>query len=121
MHSRERKYSTLVLATDLPDIKIALGLITEIPVELWNKSYLQASQYNLDPATLYVFAFVANPKEIITFMAAKAGAPNFLAFCTRPGSEFSSTNGEMGKIILLSKESVEAQTLAAVKKALEIK
>lgn len=100
------KYSRVILGTDIEKLSLALNL-TDFPVEFWPEpSSAKPEDFKLDSSCLYVFAFVSCEPGILRFMAAKSEMPNFLAFYPRPGNNFLSCQNELGRITLLSPESI---------------
>lgn len=116
------KPQAIIAATDMEDLVaflesmdngILLDFMRSPPEE-------KPEKYPIDPECLYIFAFMNPDKKMLAFMATKAGtAPNFLAFCLRPGSGFNATVEELGCITLLSKELIYARATAEIAKATE--
>lgn len=102
----KKQYSRVILATDIEKLSLSL-ILFDILVEFWEEPInKKLDDFKLNPSCLYVFAYTQHKPEIIRFMAAKAGEPNFLAFYPRPSHDFLSCENELGKILLLSPESI---------------
>ena len=110
------KFSKIVLATDIEDL-LKFATIANFPLERWSgPPEEKPDDFELNPSYFYIFAFKAKT-EMIPFMAAKAGAPNCLAFLCRPGSGYLSSENELGKITLLSENSLR---MTAQEKIMEV-
>ncbi|KKQ51622.1 MAG: hypothetical protein US70_C0015G0018 [Parcubacteria group bacterium GW2011_GWD2_38_11] len=115
-----KKFSRIVLGTDIEKLSSSLNL-TGFLVEFWVEPIEgKPEDFKLDPSCLYVFAFISCEPEILRFMAAKSGMPNFLAFYPRPGNNFLSCKNELGNITLLSQESICKAAREKTLQALEI-
>ncbi|MDD5464194.1 MAG: hypothetical protein PHP62_03525 [Candidatus Moranbacteria bacterium] len=102
----KKQYSRVILATDIEKLFLSLSL-RDILVEFWDEPISKKpEEFKLNPSCLYVFAYMQHQPEIIKFMAAKSEEPNFLAFFPRPSHNFLSCENELGKISLLSPESI---------------